>query len=82
MDDDSAADDQRNWGKRTYGNCAPLHISTNQLTADQHRILLPRVETYVTMDGAERKNYVLQVRVCLVSSAYPFLTSPDNLIGL
>lgn len=49
------------WRDDTYGNHAPLHLSTRQLTANQHRELLPRVEGYVVLDGKQKEDYVQKV---------------------
>lgn len=60
---DSSDEEPEEWLDPTYGDRAPMHLSTKQITAAQHRALTALVSEYVVKDGEERTNFVQQVRL-------------------
>lgn len=72
MDNIPVADNDPDWEDEgrigeTYGDRAPLHISTRHVTARQHDLLEPMIPQYVTLDGAERLAFVQKVSEHLLS---------------
>lgn len=45
----------------TYGDRAPLFLTSNLLTAAQYKTLEPLIGNYVVLDGAEKLDFVQKV---------------------